>query len=59
MKKFVLVVSIICVAALGYSQRWQHVFGYPNTNESFRKIEQLYDKGYMISASYEENRGNW
>jgi type IX secretion system substrate protein len=59
MKKIVIVLSLICVATFGKTQRWQHIFGQPGTHESFRKITGLYDNGYLISAYYEENNGNW
>ncbi len=40
-------------------QRWEHIYGKPNTHEPFRKLLEYYDKGYLLSAYYEDYDGNW
>lgn len=42
-----------------FGQKWDHIYGNPGTDESFKDVIELYDRGYLISGSYELDEGNW
>ncbi len=58
MKKVYLIFLFITVVTFGYSQRWQHIYGYPGTDEFCNKFAETYDKGYILSSSFEDG-SNW
>ncbi len=52
---------IICIL-LGnqlFSQRWENIYGNPNTDESFTDMIESYDYGYILSNYFESPEGNW
>ena len=60
MKRAIILAFLLILVLPGFTQqRWEHIYGNPYTAESFRKIAELYDKGYLISAYYEDYDGNW
>jgi hypothetical protein len=59
MKKTILLILLTTLLQEIYSQRWEHVYGNPNSSESFRDVIESYDKGYIISSSYESPQANW
>ena len=58
MKNIGLLILLLHIVTFGYSQRWQHIFGYSGTNEYCNNFIEFYDKGYLLSSSYDENK-NW
>ena len=58
MKKIYLIFLFITVATFGFAQRWQHIYGYPGTDEFCNKFAETYDKGYILSSSFEDG-SNW
>ena len=58
MKNIVLLILLLHIVTFGYSQRWQNIYGYPGTDESCNKFAELYDKGYILSSSFEDG-SNW
>ncbi len=59
MKRYFFISILILLHNYSFSQKWEHIYGYPNTSESFKDIIEFYDKGYLISGSYEQEHGNW
>jgi hypothetical protein len=59
MKQVFLTAIILLITILSFAQKWEHIYGYPNTNESFKDLIEYYDKGYLISGSHEQEEGNW
>jgi len=59
MKKCFLALFLVFYLSCSFAQRWEHVYGYPGTDESFKDIIECYDKGYLITGSYEQEEGSW
>lgn len=59
MKRYFFILIIILLHNYSFSQKWEHIYGYPGTSESFKDIIEFYDKGYLLSGSYEQEHGNW
>jgi hypothetical protein len=59
MKKYYIVCIILLQISSSFGQKWEHIYGYPGTDESLKDVIETYDKGYLISGSYEQQNGNW
>jgi len=59
MKTIALVAVWLLITLNSFGQKWEHIYGYPGTDESFKDLIEFYDKGYLISGSYEQEEGNW
>ena len=59
MRYFLITAIVVLLTSQSFSQKWDHIFGYPNSDESFKDMIEFYDKGYLISGSYEQEHGNW
>jgi len=61
MKSFTAILVIILTLSFcnSWSQKWNHIYGNPGTDEAFSDIIELYDKGYLIAGYFEENQGCW
>ena len=42
-----------------FSQKWEHIYGNPGTDESFQALTEFYDKGYLLSGVSKANQGTW
>lgn len=45
MKNTFLFVLILLNSINVFAQKWDHIFGFPNTNESFKDMIEYYDMG--------------
>jgi len=58
MKKIIISFCLLLMMHFVYSQRWEHIYGNPGTNESPIDVLQGYDNGLIISSSYESPQSN-
>jgi len=50
--KSIIAFQLIFLLGSGiYAQKWEHVYGLPNQNESTFRVLNHYDKGYIVTAS--------
>jgi Secretion system C-terminal sorting domain len=59
MKTTILGILFFFLFYLSHSQRWEKVYGKPNTSESFRDLAKGYDNGLVVSSSFENPQANW
>lgn len=59
MKSIFISLLILLVYNCYSQQRWENIYGKPHTHESFNKVLETYDRGYLLSSGYEEYHGNW
>ena len=50
MKNIGLLILLLYIVTFGYSQRWQHIYGFPDTYETCVKEIESYDKGYLLGS---------
>ena len=59
MKNIYFLLILLTLQTILYSQKWDTIFGNAGTSESFQDVIECYDKGYLISGSYENPQANW
>jgi len=59
MKQFLIVVLALWQSSVCFPQKWDHIYGNSNYNESIKECIGTYDKGYLLSSSYELTGSNW
>lgn len=59
MKKIILLLSALFIISFSHSQKWETIFGNVGKDESAIDVIECYDKGYLLSGSYELHNGNW
>jgi hypothetical protein len=55
MKKLVFLLLVLLTAISLYSQKWVHTIGQSDHYEASRRVIEHYDKGYLVSAQFEEH----
>ena len=55
----ILLILLFFFHTFSFAQKWDNIYGYPGTHESFKDLIETYDKGYLISGSHEQEHGNW
>ncbi len=59
MKSLLTLLLLLSISQQLFTQRWDHIFGNSNSNESFTDIIESYDQGYILSNYIETPQGNW
>nr|NQU89455.1 T9SS type A sorting domain-containing protein [Bacteroidota bacterium] len=54
MKNLFIVQCLLLLAMIAHSQKWENSIGQLNHYESSRRVIEHYDKGYLISAQYDD-----
>ncbi|MBE9492319.1 MAG: hypothetical protein IMY70_05490 [Bacteroidetes bacterium] len=54
MKKAIFIIVLTLTILTTFSQKWEHTIGQPNHYEASRRVIEHYDKGYVISAQYDD-----
>lgn len=54
MKKAIFIIVLTLAIVTVFSQKWEHTIGQPNHYEASRRVIEHYDKGYVISAQYDD-----
>ncbi|MGV8112337.1 MAG: T9SS type A sorting domain-containing protein [Lentimicrobium sp.] len=48
----ILLMFLITINQLCFSQNWERIYGFNNRRENFRNLNETYDGGYLILGSY-------
>jgi len=59
MKIYFTIIIIFLSFSFSIGQKWDNIYGYQGTNESFKEVIGSYDNGYFICSSFEEPNGTW
>jgi hypothetical protein len=54
MKKTILISFLLFTILCSFAQKWQQTIGLPGQDESSRRIIEHYDKGYILSAQFND-----
>ncbi|MBN1339242.1 MAG: hypothetical protein JXA03_07960 [Bacteroidales bacterium] len=59
MKNIIPAMILLLLQTSVFSQKWEHIYGNPGTDESFQDVTEFYDKGYLLSGVSKANQGTW
>jgi hypothetical protein len=59
MRYIIIFIFLFFFTSLSFAQKWEHIYGYPDTYEAFSDVIEYYDKGYLTCSSYEQLDATW
>ena len=54
MRKLIITLLFVLTSNLLFPQKWENTIGFPDQDETSRRVLEQYDKGYFISGQYND-----